>query len=65
MIWEVKSCLRDLGSNFTCTGAAAAIGGGGYGRGEEEAGRSVMAEPCAKIVDAYTVGLRSSRDGLM
>jgi hypothetical protein len=33
----IKSCLRDLGSNFPCAGAAAAIGGGGCGRGEEEA----------------------------
>jgi hypothetical protein len=61
----IKSCLRDLGSNFPCAGAATAISGGGCGRGEEEAGGSAMAEPCAKIVDAYTVGLRSSRDGLM
>jgi hypothetical protein len=29
---------------------------------EEEADGSAMAEPCAKIVDAYTIGLRSSRD---
>jgi hypothetical protein len=33
----IKSCLRDLGSNFPCAGAAAGIGGGGCGRGEEEA----------------------------
>jgi hypothetical protein len=35
-----KSCLWDLGSNFPCAGAAAAIGGGCCGRGEEEAGGS-------------------------
>jgi hypothetical protein len=37
---EILYPCADLGSNFPCAGAAAAIGGGCCGRGEEEAGGS-------------------------
>jgi hypothetical protein len=53
-IHERKSCLRDLGSNFPCAGAAAAIGGGCCGRGEEEAGgsRGVCGEAAGCVAGA-------------
>jgi hypothetical protein len=46
---EILYPCADLGSNFPCAGAAAAIGSGCCGRGEEEAGgsRGVCGEAAA------------------
>jgi hypothetical protein len=69
----IKSCLRDLGSNFPCAGAAAAIGGGGCGRGEEEAdgshgaaagcARGAAVGVCGEAVGCGAARLRDARLG--